>query len=55
MMYLPNHLEPLDWTWDSINYEVYCNQLNDAPDGSQQKFVEWCVGWGREMGRWSQS
>lgn len=56
-MYLPYPPgeEMLNWEWDSINYEVYCNQLSGAPEGPQQLFVERCVGWGRQMGRWSKS
>jgi hypothetical protein len=43
MMYLPFGLEELNWEWDTINYQVIV-----APDGPQQKFVEWLVGWGEQ-------
>ena len=46
-MYLPNYEETLDWNWKSVNYEVYCNELTNAPDGPLQMFVEYCVGWYR--------
>lgn len=45
MMYLPNYLPILEWDWESINYEVYSNQLSDSPPGPREYFVEWCVGW----------
>jgi hypothetical protein len=46
-MYLPNYQPTLEWDWESVNYEVYCNQLADAPAGPLETFVEYCVGWHR--------
>jgi len=49
MMFLPfpPNAPALDWDWEWINYEVFCNQMHNSPPGPLETFVNYCVGWYR--------